>query len=105
MDRVILVADAESVPRGGQRRECHGRAAQHGRQPVNCPGLAARDSHHFEYPARGARRPHKASGIGDAMKLNFWQWLGVILLVVGVAVWIYERTRPAATPAPSTQSP
>ena len=25
------------------------------------------------------------------MKLNFWQWLGLILLVLGVAFWIYER--------------
>jgi hypothetical protein len=25
------------------------------------------------------------------MKLNFWQWLGVILLLLGVAFWLYER--------------
>jgi hypothetical protein len=29
------------------------------------------------------------------MKLNFWQWLGVILLVLGVAFWLYERRGPA----------
>ena len=34
------------------------------------------------------------------MKLNFWQWLGVILLLIGVAFWIYEKTRP--TPATNT---
>ena len=41
------------------------------------------------------------------MKLNFWQWLGVILLIVGAALWIYERRKPAAgTPAtPTTQLP
>jgi hypothetical protein len=31
------------------------------------------------------------------MKLNFWQWLGLILLVIGLAVYAYEKTRPAAT--------
>ena len=25
------------------------------------------------------------------MRLNFWQWLGVILLLLGTAVWLYER--------------
>ena len=29
------------------------------------------------------------------MKLNFWQWLGLILLVIGVALWLYKKTRPA----------
>lgn len=29
------------------------------------------------------------------MKLNFWQWLGLILLVIGLALLIYKRTRPA----------
>jgi len=32
------------------------------------------------------------------MKLNFWQWIGVIL-VLGVVVWfIYEKTRGPGTP-------
>ena len=31
------------------------------------------------------------------MKLNFWQWLGVILLVIGLGLLAYKRTRPAAT--------
>lgn len=40
------------------------------------------------------------------MKLNFWQWLGVILLIIGVAWWLYERRQPAApTTAPIMQSP
>jgi drug/metabolite transporter (DMT)-like permease len=34
------------------------------------------------------------------MKLNFWQWLGVILLIIGVALWLYKKSRPA--PGPST---
>ena len=31
------------------------------------------------------------------MKLNFWQWLGLILLVIGLAWWTYDKTRPAKT--------
>ena len=31
------------------------------------------------------------------MKLNFWQWLGLILLVIGLAWWLYDKSRPAAT--------
>ena len=30
------------------------------------------------------------------MKLNFWQWLGLILLMLGLALMVYKRTRPAA---------
>lgn len=26
------------------------------------------------------------------MRLNFWQWLGLILLIGAGAYWIYERT-------------
>jgi len=29
------------------------------------------------------------------MKLNFWQWLGVVLLVIGLALYVYKRSRPA----------
>jgi hypothetical protein len=29
------------------------------------------------------------------MKLNFWQWLGLILLVIGLALFIYKKTRPS----------
>lgn len=39
------------------------------------------------------------------MKLNFWQWLGVILLIVGVALYIYERTATPTSPVPTTQKP
>jgi hypothetical protein len=35
------------------------------------------------------------------MKLNFWQWLGVILLVLGLAMYVYKKTRPAGTTAPT----
>jgi hypothetical protein len=34
------------------------------------------------------------------MKLNFWQMLGVVLLIVGLAWWAYDKSRtrtPAAT--------
>ena len=37
------------------------------------------------------------------MKLNFWQWLGLILLVIGVALWIYKKT--TATPERATEAP
>ena len=29
------------------------------------------------------------------MKLNFWQWLGVVLLIIGLALYVYKKTRPA----------
>jgi len=38
------------------------------------------------------------------MKLNFWQWLGVILLIIGVAVYFWDRGR-SKPAAPSPQSP
>ena len=34
------------------------------------------------------------------MKLNFWQWLGLILLVIGVAMYVYKKSRPASTSTP-----
>jgi hypothetical protein len=34
------------------------------------------------------------------MKLNFWQILGVILLIAGAAWWVYDKTH--ATPASKT---
>jgi drug/metabolite transporter (DMT)-like permease len=37
------------------------------------------------------------------MKLNFWQWLGVILLVLGAALWVYEHNKPAIPAATTTQ--
>jgi hypothetical protein len=39
------------------------------------------------------------------MKLNFWQWIGVVL-ILGVVVWIiYDRTKgtDAGTSQPSTK--
>jgi hypothetical protein len=32
------------------------------------------------------------------MKLNFWQWLGLILLIGGVGFWLYERSGTSAGP-------
>ena len=26
------------------------------------------------------------------MKLNFWQWLAVVLLIIGCVWWIYDAT-------------
>jgi hypothetical protein len=34
------------------------------------------------------------------MKLNFWQWIGLVLLIGGLAALVYRETRPK--PAPST---
>ena len=39
------------------------------------------------------------------MKLNFWQWLGLILLIVGAAWWVYERQNKPAAPAPIPTPP
>ncbi|HEY7115972.1 MAG TPA: hypothetical protein VH475_05280 [Tepidisphaeraceae bacterium] len=39
------------------------------------------------------------------MKLNLWQWIGILLLVLGVALWIYKKSTGPATPSnPTTQS-
>ena len=38
------------------------------------------------------------------MKLNFWQWLGVGLLVVGVLLYVFERTTPTANPPSATDT-
>ena len=32
------------------------------------------------------------------MRLNFWQWIGVILLIAAVAALVYRETRPKTTP-------
>jgi hypothetical protein len=37
------------------------------------------------------------------MKLNFWQWLGVILLLAGLALYLFEHLGSGGAPsAPST---
>jgi drug/metabolite transporter (DMT)-like permease len=39
------------------------------------------------------------------MKLNLWQWIGILLLVVGVALWIYKKSTQTTTPGnPTTRS-
>jgi hypothetical protein len=45
------------------------------------------------------------------MKLNFWQWLGVLLLVVGGCLYIYRETTkktsdtvPSNVPSPTSQA-
>jgi hypothetical protein len=37
------------------------------------------------------------------MKLNFWQWLAVVLLIIGCVWWIYDATH--KPPAPSNGHP
>ena len=37
------------------------------------------------------------------MKLNFWQWLGIIFIVVG-AIAYYIATHNAAAPAPTSHA-
>lgn len=39
------------------------------------------------------------------MKLNFWQWIGVLLLIAGLALWLYERNQEPANPAPPSVPP
>ncbi len=40
------------------------------------------------------------------MKLNFWQWLGVVLLILGVSYYIYGHylREPDKTPATTPSS-
>ncbi len=35
------------------------------------------------------------------MKVNFWQVLGIILMVVGVAFYMYEKSAKSEKPAPT----
>ena len=35
------------------------------------------------------------------MKLNFWQWLAVVLLVIGIAWWLYDKRQADKATAPS----
>ena len=35
------------------------------------------------------------------MKLNFWQWIAVVLLVVGLVWWQYDAHKAAKQPVPS----
>ncbi|HEV7298820.1 MAG TPA: hypothetical protein VGN72_05595 [Tepidisphaeraceae bacterium] len=39
------------------------------------------------------------------MKLNFWQWLGVAMLVIGVLLYLFENTTPTANPPGATTVP
>jgi len=39
------------------------------------------------------------------MKLNFWQWLGVLLLVVGGSLYIYRETTKKTSDAPLANPP
>jgi hypothetical protein len=41
------------------------------------------------------------------MKLNFWQIMGVVLLIAGGAWWIYDKNHPKPAPitAPAATQP
>ena len=39
------------------------------------------------------------------MKLNFWQWLGVVLVVVGLIWFISSRRARTTTPPPPADLP
>jgi hypothetical protein len=53
----------------------------------------------------------EATELEKPMKLNFWQWLGVVLLVVGLIWLLYARrdreatTTPAPGDVPATTAP
>ena len=32
-------------------------------------------------------------------KLNFWQWLGVVLLIIGIVWWVMREKNEAKAPA------
>jgi len=38
------------------------------------------------------------------MKLNFWQWIGVALLVLCVALYFYEKNKNSGAPATQPSS-
>lgn len=38
------------------------------------------------------------------MKLNFWQWLGLILLILGTVLWVYNRDDTPALSPPASPS-
>lgn len=37
------------------------------------------------------------------MKLNFWQWLAVALLIIGSGLWIYEWSHKPQNPPPDPE--
>jgi len=39
------------------------------------------------------------------MKLNFWQWLGVALLLLGVGVYLADKGRTSDKPTTATTQP
>ncbi len=39
------------------------------------------------------------------MKLNFWQWLGVVLLIVGAIIYFRGKTADAPATPPATTQP
>lgn len=39
------------------------------------------------------------------MRLNFWQWLGVAMLVVGGMLYLMRWTTPTANPPGATTAP
>lgn len=39
------------------------------------------------------------------MKLNFWQWLAIGLLIIGCVVWFFERTHTTVTPPTHSAEP
>ena len=39
------------------------------------------------------------------MKLNFWQWLGIILLLIGAAWWLFDWSHPKTAAHPNPVMP
>ena len=39
------------------------------------------------------------------MKLNFWQWLAVVLLIIGSVWWIWDWSHPKKTTATVSSPP
>jgi len=39
------------------------------------------------------------------MKLNFWQWVGILLLVLGAGLYVYENSGATNDPVPSNTRP
>ena len=37
------------------------------------------------------------------MKLNFWQWIGLVVVAIALVAIIWRETRPASSPSPGAR--
>lgn len=85
-------------PRGGEHRCWIANGGGSGR----LAGARAARRAFARHPTANAERDIEEK---TQMKLNFWQWLGVLLLVAGLLLWWYERNQEAENPVPPGEVP